>query len=631
MRIYILFFVFVFYYTTVFANDIFLFLENISNSQDTISKDFLEEEKLSNLEKDVYSFFTAKNLFAEKKFSATKKSIKNSPDPLYKITVNSLSEELLKNFSVYSSSDIISSLDLFSEVVNNLDLVLTLKDKLPNPYNKKIYKQLWLKGKIKSKEINKDNDFLNTNKEYLQHLNSLYKEREYNYLLKQFPKIASRFKKDKENYTEYLYQYARLLKKKRNYQKALNTLAPAKKTKKVLGAEFQLKLILKKEKEAHRMINRLKSQVSPKIINELRYQFADYHFRNRNYDKAIYRYQKINWQHLSQKKKEQGLWQTFYSNVKEKPKAQVVPFYQQVKKNKFFYTNYAAGICYWGEKIQARLKNAMHPCFRPYILSYYGWTSLGDEKINFLKIAPINKELDFSQDKEMLLIKKVYDLQEVKFANYLVWNYIVNPKTVQNFQRAANLLFESQNYQQLILLANYYQNLQKNPAIIRQWLQSYFPLAYKEKIIPLAKKNNLDPALILALIREESHFNSTIISSAGAIGIMQLMPFTARDIAARKKISLGITNFVKKVQDIDLNLDFGITYLAWEIDRFKNQIPYALAAYNGGGGNVRKWQKNKHKDFDYWLEAIPFLETNVLVLSSKDIIVPFGKRHSATF
>ena len=200
----------------------------------------------------------------KKKFSATKKSIKNSPDPLYKITVNSLSEELLKNFSVYSSSDIISSLDLFSEVVNNLDLVLTLKDKLPNPYNKKIYKQLWLKGKIKSKEINKDNDFLNTNKEYLQHLNSLYKEREYNYLLKQFPKIASRFKKDKENYTEYLYQYARLLKKKRNYQKALNTLAPAKKTKKVLGAEFQLKLILKKEKEAHRMINRLKSQVSPK-------------------------------------------------------------------------------------------------------------------------------------------------------------------------------------------------------------------------------------------------------------------------------------------------------------------------------------------------------------------------------
>jgi soluble lytic murein transglycosylase len=58
-----------------------------------------------------------------------------------------------------------------------------------------------------------------------------------------------------------------------------------------------------------------------------------------------------------------------------------------------------------------------------------------------------------------------------------------------------------------------------------------------------------------------------------------------------------------------LNLELGTSYLAWELKRFQGRLPLALAAYNGGGGNVRKWQKNKQKDFDYWLESIPFPET----------------------
>ena len=387
-------------------------------------------------------------------------------------------------------------------------------------------------------------------------------------------------------------------------------ISRAEKNKKNFLLAIQLRLILKQEEKVHNMINQLKQNHSSEFINELRYKFANHHFQNREYSKALFRYQKIQWEYLPAQKREMGLWQQFYSNLHEKNiQDELLLMYEMMQEKNFYYQKYFASICYWGEKIQGRKNGADHPCFRPYILSYYGWRSLGKAEIDFSQIAPMQQAVDFSKERNIRLIQKIYDLKEEKFANYLVWSYIAKLKTVQNFQKSAYLFSQSQQYQQLIFLSHLYQNLQKNSETLKIWLQAYFPLAYKEKIISLAKKNNLEPALILALIREESHFDAKTISSAGAIGLMQLMPFTAKDVAKRKKLPLDPENFIKRVQEVDLNLDLGITYLAWEMKRFQGQVPYALAAYNGGGGNVRKWKKKKYKDFDYWLEAVPFLET----------------------
>ncbi|MGD8521903.1 MAG: lytic transglycosylase domain-containing protein, partial [Desulfobacterales bacterium] len=95
-----------------------------------------------------------------------------------------------------------------------------------------------------------------------------------------------------------------------------------------------------------------------------------------------------------------------------------------------------------------------------------------------------------------------------------------------------------------------------------------------------AAKYNLPSKLIKAVIRAESNFNSQAVSTAGAQGLMQLMPATAEELG------------VKNPFDIDQNVDGGTRYLRKMIDQFGGDIKLALAAYNAGPGTVQRYQGN---------------------------------------
>ncbi|UCE56956.1 MAG: lytic transglycosylase domain-containing protein [Desulfobacterales bacterium] len=105
-----------------------------------------------------------------------------------------------------------------------------------------------------------------------------------------------------------------------------------------------------------------------------------------------------------------------------------------------------------------------------------------------------------------------------------------------------------------------------------------------------AAKYNLPPELIQAVIKAESNFKVNAISSAGAQGLMQLMPATAEE--------LGVNNPF----DIDQNVDGGSWYLRKMIDRFGGDIKLALAAYNAGPGTVERYKDN-----------VPYLEKKHLL------------------
>ena len=114
-----------------------------------------------------------------------------------------------------------------------------------------------------------------------------------------------------------------------------------------------------------------------------------------------------------------------------------------------------------------------------------------------------------------------------------------------------------------------------------------YPLRYEQIIQNHAKNYDLDPALLAAVIYTESRFNARAESPAGAIGLMQLLPETARGIAIRT----GGGGFV--VKDLylpEINVRYGAWYLRNMLDRYSDERT-ALAAYHAGPGNVDRWRE----------------------------------------
>jgi soluble lytic murein transglycosylase len=119
------------------------------------------------------------------------------------------------------------------------------------------------------------------------------------------------------------------------------------------------------------------------------------------------------------------------------------------------------------------------------------------------------------------------------------------------------------------------------------WYQRVrYPLHYKEIVTAHARNNDLDPALLAAVIYAESRFDADARSHAGAVGLMQLLPDTARGIASRT----GGTKFVvADLLDPELNVRYGSWYLSNLLRRYGDERT-ALAAYHAGQGNVDEWR-----------------------------------------
>ena len=130
------------------------------------------------------------------------------------------------------------------------------------------------------------------------------------------------------------------------------------------------------------------------------------------------------------------------------------------------------------------------------------------------------------------------------------------------------------------------------------------------------KLANVDKAAIYAVARQESRFDIDAVSRSGALGLMQLMPATAKETAGK----LGIKHSQARLStDPAYNALLGSTYLAYQMDRYKGSLVLAAASYNAGGGNVNKWLKSygdprlNNVDAVSWIETIPFVETRKYV------------------
>jgi soluble lytic murein transglycosylase len=125
-----------------------------------------------------------------------------------------------------------------------------------------------------------------------------------------------------------------------------------------------------------------------------------------------------------------------------------------------------------------------------------------------------------------------------------------------------------------------------------------------------AETTGLPDALIYAIIRQESLYRADAASKAGALGLMQLLPETARRSA--KSAGLPVPTRSSLLLP-EVNIPLGASYLKHLVDRAGGQLALAVASYNAGPGAVRRWLPPAPMDLDVWVENIPYNETRAYV------------------
>ena len=276
---------------------------------------------------------------------------------------------------------------------------------------------------------------------------------------------------------------------------------------------------------------------------------------------------------------------------------------------------------YWAGKTAMRLNLDEQASFfygkaaKGFPRSYYSTKAV---RLGYGKTAEINREIT---QKHILTRSVDIDRSETL--------YNIGLHTEARREYVQLLRKTSKNSKQLIALRDYFENiglvdlavslslqLASNEIKKREWTKIY-PEYYLEHIISSADEADIDPYLILSVIRQESRFNKKATSRVGARGLMQIMPQTGKTLAG----DLGIDDFQNNdLFEPNLSIRFGAYFLGNQMKYFKEgSAPHmskelSLAAYNAGPHNARNWiQRFPHADVDLFIERIPFKETRLYV------------------
>ena len=171
--------------------------------------------------------------------------------------------------------------------------------------------------------------------------------------------------------------------------------------------------------------------------------------------------------------------------------------------------------------------------------------------------------------------------------------------------RAAALALKWGWYDRAVLTAN--------AAGLDDALDLRFPTPYREQVEHYSRMHKLDPAITYAILRKESAFRVDAVSPVGALGLMQVMPQTGKQIARELKLRPPGRH---GLLEMDTNLRFGSYYLSSMLDRYGGNLALAAAAYNAGPHRVSMWvERNPDVLPTVWIEGISFAETRDYVKS----------------
>ncbi len=155
---------------------------------------------------------------------------------------------------------------------------------------------------------------------------------------------------------------------------------------------------------------------------------------------------------------------------------------------------------------------------------------------------------------------------------------------------------------------DYYQSIRVAQGLgLPQANRLSYPKGFQEFVVPYSKKYGVDELLVYSIIREESRFQKDVVSPADAVGLMQLIPPTARTVAKQ----IGINGFSTAMLTIPrINIEMGIFYFKQVLDKFQGDVELALASYNAGPHRAADWKTRFYGlEKDEFIEEVPFRET----------------------
>lgn len=151
-----------------------------------------------------------------------------------------------------------------------------------------------------------------------------------------------------------------------------------------------------------------------------------------------------------------------------------------------------------------------------------------------------------------------------------------------------------------------------------------FPMAHRDELVREAQRRDIHSSWVFAITRQESAFMADARSHAGAMGLMQLMPGTAKETARKFSIPMASP---QQALNPDVNIQLGAAYLSQIYGQFNGNRVLASAAYNAGPGRVRQWLRGaNHLSYDVWVENIPFDETRQYVQNVLSYSVIYGQK-----
>ena len=313
----------------------------------------------------------------------------------------------------------------------------------------------------------------------------------------------------------------------------------------------------------------------------------------------------------------EAMWKIIYSQYKKGNYKKVIELAEEHNK-KYSDTNCAPRVLFFAAKaaqkagLYSKSKNYFIKILEKYPDNYYAfrakllldnkktaWTIKGKTSLN---VENKNIELPLSHcklsSKDESIINLLIEANDWK----LIENLLSDNEVMKSW-------ISYQNGNKAISSVQAQEFISKNQSQIDFDDSIYklaYPMYFETEINQHAETFDIDPYLVLSIMREESHFDTSAKSYVGAGGLMQIMPDTAKFIA--EKYNLLYSERLR--YDFNKNIELGCAYLDFVLSQLSKKYLFAVAGYNGGPNAVKNWlNTHEYNDFDEFVEEIPYAET----------------------